>query len=111
MALLKRPGRNKITIQTTTQTQDTYGGVTDSWSTYMTAYAEIKTLGGQEFYLSRQAFGQRTEKFVIPYSSLGSSITTKMRINFNSRIFDIVDMENNSEVNKEIILVGIERNI
>ena len=111
--VLLNPGapRNKITIQETTQTQSSTGMVTDSWSTYAVRYAAIKTMGGREGLISHQTFGQRSLKFILDYDSLVREITSKMRVSWDSRTFDIRDVENINEDNREVVLVCTERNV
>ena len=103
--------RHKITIQTPTETRSASGSVVQTWGTYCIRWAAVKTIGGREALLARQVFGQRTIKFVIPYDTTGDGITTKMRITWDSRTFDIQDKENIDERNREIILICLERNV
>lgn len=111
--VLLNPGvpTKKITIQQTSQSQSGTGMVTDTWTTYCERYAAIRTMGGREGLIAAQVFGQRTVKFILDYDSLVGSITTKMRISWNSRTFDIVDVENIDEENREVVLTGKERNV
>ncbi len=103
--------KHKITVQNTTQTQDTYGGVTDSWGTYCTRFAGVKTFTGRESVEGQQIIGSRIIRFTLPYDSVTDAITTKMRISWDSRTFDIQDVENVDERNREVFLTCLERNV
>jgi len=112
MVLLNpRTPTKKITIQQNSQSQSGTGMLTDTWTTYADRYAAIKTQGGQQGLVAAQVFGQRTIKFILDYDSMVGAITTKMRILWGTRTFDIMDVENIDEENREVVLTGKERNV
>jgi SPP1 family predicted phage head-tail adaptor len=89
--------RHKITIQSAALSTDTMSAsATENWSTYTTAWAEIKPLKGMEA-VEHKKLGQETmHRIWIRYQS---GITTAMRIVYGSRTFEIRGVRNPDERN------------
>ena len=102
-----RSGRlnKKITIQKTTQAQSSIGEATDTWLTYAVRWASIEPLLGREYFESQQVNAEETIRFRIRYLS---GVTPKMRISWDSRLFDIRSVVNVGERNKEMLLMAVE---
>ncbi len=98
-----RAGRlkHKITVQTTTESQSGSGAVTDSWSTYAQPWAEIEPKGGREYFAAQMTNAKIDVVFLIRYQS---GITAKMRISWNSRVFNILSVLNKYETGKELLI-------
>ncbi len=111
MVLKARKLRKKITIQQPTETKNSYGEVETTWSTYAIRWSSPEPAQGRELEINSQAFGQRTVRFRLRYDDLAGEVTTKMRVSYDSRIFDIVDVLNPNERNREVHLTTIERNV
>lgn len=94
--------RNKVTIQTPTETVDSYGDVTTTWATFAITWASIVPLNGTEFYQARQADSFVNVRIRIRHID---NITTKMRVLWGSRVYDIDSIINPMERDKEIILM------
>jgi SPP1 family predicted phage head-tail adaptor len=97
--------RHKITIQKTTQTADSIGGIIDSWSTFATVWAHIEPLKGKETLQGEQISTDLFLRITIRYLS---GLTAKMRISWNSRTFDIKSISNLDERNREMELLCVE---
>lgn len=97
--------RHEIVIQKTTQTQSTSGAFVDSWATFATVRASIEPLNGKEYFDSQQVNAEENIRFRIRYLP---NLTTKMRISWDSRIFDIRSIINTNERNRELILMVVE---
>jgi SPP1 family predicted phage head-tail adaptor len=97
--------RHTITIQQTTQTQSTSGAVSDSWGTFATVRAEIRPLSGREYLESNQVNAEEITRFTIRYLA---DITTKMRILWGTRTYDIRSIMNISQVDKLMELRVVE---
>jgi SPP1 family predicted phage head-tail adaptor len=100
--------RNKITIQNTDLSADTYGGYTTSRSSYITAYAQITPKTGKQIF--SDATGERIQnpqefEFTIRYRS---GLTTSMRILFGSRTFNIKSIHNDNDYDKYIKILATE---
>lgn len=103
--------RHKITIQSATESADSYGGTTQTWATYTTCWACIEPLSGREFFSAQQVNAELTSKITVGYDSKTSVVTQKMRITYNGRTFRIVAPPINiEERNREILLMCSELN-
>ncbi len=78
--------RHRIIIQQKTATRGTFGEEIETWTTYHSCWAEIDPPKGREFFASQQKQTDVTVRIVIRYKS---GITTKMRVKFGTRIYDI----------------------
>jgi SPP1 family predicted phage head-tail adaptor len=94
--------RHRITIEQVTETQDTDGSALESWSTYATVQASIEPISGREYFTAQSTQADVTHRISLRYVS---GITPKMRVNFSSRIFDILSVINVNECNRELQLM------
>lgn len=83
-----RAGRlnRRITIQQVTETQDTYNAITRTWATYKTVWAEVVPKSGREYLNQAETVTQSDVLFRIRFIT---GVTTKMRISYDSNIYDI----------------------
>ena len=86
--------RHQIIIQSVVESKDTFGGVDKVWSEFATVRAEIKPLAGREYFANEQNNSTISHKVVIRYLS---GVTSKMRILFGARVFEIVSPPINFE--------------
>lgn len=100
--------RHKITIEQPTEAVDAVGEPIATWTTYATRKAEVMPMGGRETFRLQQYFSDATAVILIRYDSLAKAITTKMRVSYDSRIFNISSVINVDEMNREIKLVCTE---
>ena len=94
--------RRRITIERVTETQDTDGAVLETWSTYATVQASIEPISGREYFAAQSTQADVTHRIRIRYLS---GIVPKMRVSYNSRIFDILSVINVGERNRELQLM------
>jgi len=97
-----RAKRHKILVEKVTETQDAYGDIVETWSTYYGSYAEVQPLNGKEYFDSQSVQADVTIKFRIRYLQ---GIIPKMRVSYNSRLFDIESVIDVDERHKETILM------
>lgn len=83
-----RAGRlnRRIIIQEPTETQDDFGEAIQSWATYRTIWAEVRQKPGRESFDADQIVAETDTVFKIRYLT---GLTRKMRISYNSDIYDI----------------------
>ena len=86
MAIMAGILRHRITIEQLTTTQDAYGGIIESWSTFKTVWAEISPLRGHEYWEAKQINSQIAGKIRIRYLP---GVKPDMRVNFGTRYFNI----------------------
>jgi SPP1 family predicted phage head-tail adaptor len=99
--------RHRITIEASTPTQNGFGELVESWATFIRPWARVQPVNGREFFAAKQINAERTLKFTIRYQD---GITMKMRINYDSRLFDINAILDIEERHKELTLMATEHN-
>ena len=97
--------RQRITIQQTTESRTSSGAVTDSWGTYATVWADVIPVSGKEKFAAQEHHSEVTHRFRIRYNS---GVTTKMRISYDSRIFNIRSVINLDERNRTTEMIAVE---
>ena len=97
--------RHLVTIQQPTEVQDTTGQAVKSWGTYVQAWASVEPLSGREF-LDAQQINAET-KVRIRIRSV-SGITEKMRVSWDSRVYNINAILDIQERDREIHLMCSE---
>lgn len=80
----------RIVIQETTESVEADGSITDSWGTYKTRWASIRYVKkSSEAYEAGRKTSMYNVVFIIRSDSETRAITTKMRISYDSKIYDI----------------------
>lgn len=85
----------RITIQQATETADSMGTAKESWSTYITRWAEIMSnpAGSEENYDSDTKVDYRKTNFRIRYDNESKLVTPLMRIIHDGNTFDIESVQ------------------
>ncbi len=78
--------RHRITFQTRTDTTDSQGGFTGSWSDLVTVWGRVEPVRSNAVNFAGRVQTQRTHTCVIRHRT---DITTEMRMTFDSRTFQI----------------------
>lgn len=97
--------RHKIKIEENTPTRGAAGSYVEAWATFTTIRAEITNKVGTEVLESGRVSGKRAVVFICRYYP---GVTTQMRVNYDSRQFDIVDVDNMKELNRKMVLTCTE---
>lgn len=97
---------NKITIQRVIESQDATGALKQTWVTYVELYAGIDPYGGGEKWADTNLVATNLHKLKMRYVP---GVTTKMRVKFDNRTFDIQNVENVGEKGVVLILKCLER--
>jgi SPP1 family predicted phage head-tail adaptor len=94
--------RQPITIQSKSLTgQDSYGGSSEVWSTFMSVSAGIFPLTGTEKFQADVITAEITHRIHMRYIP---SVSPEMRIIFGTRVFYITSIVNLEERNVELQL-------
>lgn len=103
-----KPGKMKqrVSIQSITQASDGQGGFTESWATDATVWAYVRPVKGYEKYQAQQVQTPVTHKITIRYRT---GVTTKQRILFGSRVFNIKEVLNPDEANHFLEIIALEQ--
>ena len=94
--------RNKVVIQSLTTSQDAYGGVTESWATFDTVWADIQYLTGNELWRAQQANSQAQGKVKIRYRT---GILPTMRVKHGDDYLEIISVLPADNKGKELELL------
>ena len=81
--------RNQITIQSKTETTDSYGGTVSAWSDFATVMAKIRPLRGRELVAAQAVQSEAEVMFYLRYLS---GVESSMRIAHESTYYDIVSI-------------------
>lgn len=97
--------RHRITFQEFTETTNENGFPVEDWQDKHYLWAMIKTLQGREYHQAAATQNENTVRFVVRYTS---GITPDMRILYKGRVFDIVSVINDDEMNKTLTIIAKE---
>jgi len=91
--------RHRVTIQVASEARNSHGEMIQTWAAIDrgTVWAMIERAGGTEQLVNSQTQAIATHKLTLRYRNL--TITNEHRILFNSRVFNIVSVENIDERN------------
>ena len=78
--------RHLVTIKKTVESRNSLGEVTDSWVVFAQRWASVEPLAGREFWSAKQVNADNTVKISMRYCY---GITTKMRVEYDNRVFKI----------------------
>lgn len=101
MALRSPAGdrRHVVVVEQKSTTKGSMGNVLESWSTFATIRCKIWPGKGKEAEESRRETGRVLTRFFTGYYP---GITIGMRLSFKSRYFDITNIANLGELNREL---------
>lgn len=91
--------RHRIAFQSKTRSKGTRGGPSESWATIITLWGAIMPLKGDEIINADMRNSEITHKIKIRYTS---SVDAKGRALFGSRIFQLYEVLNIDERNREM---------
>lgn len=97
--------RNKLFLQSSTESRDAIGGVTDSWATIATVYGSIVRKSDKEMIESDRLTQTVTHTIRIRYYA---GVTPSYRLLFGSRVFSIIKVNDMGERNRTMVLDCIE---
>ena len=98
--------RKRIKLQRAIPSKpDAYGAVSDSWSDLATRWAEIKPLIGKEKEQAAAVKATVTHSIRLRYLE---GLTMADRVKWDNRIFEITDLQNIHERDREIKLTCTE---
>jgi len=99
--------RHRITFLKALSVEDEIGQSEIQWIADKQAWSIIKTIKGSEYFSSGSQQAEIISRFIIRYMF---GITADMRIDYNGRIFDIIEPPiNDDEANKTLTIIAKER--
>lgn len=100
--------RDKITLQAPTHSTDTAGGPTITYTDLAVRKASIEPLNGSELFTAQQFHSEVRLRVRTRFDSVTKTLTPRHRVVYDSRNFDIIDVINPQNRNKEIVLMCSE---
>ncbi|HXC40330.1 MAG TPA: phage head closure protein [Burkholderiales bacterium] len=97
--------RKRITIESPTETQNSVGETTQTWSTFAVLWADMERLTGSEKIAAAQVNAGADTRITARWTA---GVTEKMRIRYGSRMFQIVSALNVDERNQELDILAAE---
>ena len=94
-----------ITIQDASSTKNSFGGKVETWTTFAQAWASIEQIKDSDIFDNNQLHKVSLRKFRIRFIP---DITLDMRIKYENRIFEIIEITNLYESNKELLIMSKE---
>ena len=97
------PGRlrERVTIQQATESRNSLGEVTQTWSTFVERWASVEGLSGREVLLSGQQQTEVTHRVRMRYVE---GMTQQMRILWRGRVFEITSLlEHHNRTEHELL--------
>lgn len=96
----------RVRIEAAIATSDGQGGFEEEWIRVLTLWAKIDPVKGMEKFQADQTQTPVTHKILMRYRS---DITTKNRITYNDRIFQIKEIINPGEDDNFLHITAIEK--
>ena len=97
--------RHQVVIQTPTETNDSQGQAIKSWGTFATVHAAVEPMSGREYFGASQINADTSTKITIRWLS---GITAKMRVSYDSKLYNIEAIRNIGERDRQIELMCSE---
>ncbi len=105
MALMAGKLRHRIAIQQRTTDQDDYGQQLDQWDDVARVWADIEPLNGRELLAAAAVQAETTHTVTMRYRP---GITPQLRINYNGRLFNILNVLDDNERHRTLTLLCSE---
>jgi SPP1 family predicted phage head-tail adaptor len=99
------PMRHRIVIQSMTDAVGARGGITETAATFATRWARAVPLTGNERFAEGRKRATSQVRFELRHLA---GVTSKMRVSWDSRLFDILVVVNAEERNRELHLLTEE---
>ena len=96
----------RVNIQSVTETRDDSGGVVETWTTEITVWVSIESMTGKELFAAQELQSEITHKINMRYLT---GMTTKKRILYGSRIFNILSVDMDTKQGKELVIMAKEK--
>jgi SPP1 family predicted phage head-tail adaptor len=94
--------RHQIRFERSTESQNEYNEVVNSWALLATAWAGVEPLRGNERLMAMQVQADADLKIITRYQSALSDLTPKDRVVFGLKVYDIKAVINVNMRNMEL---------
>jgi SPP1 family predicted phage head-tail adaptor len=99
-----------VSIQQRSATIDALGDISDSWTTLITAHAEVRPLSARELFAAQATQSQVSHQVTVRYRPelATPQAAATYRVLFGARVFDVHGVMNIDERNREIRMMCSE---
>jgi len=98
--------RHKITIQKNTAVVGTTGEPVKGWAFYSSEWASVEPLQGRELFAAQQFQSESTVKIRMRHHAKLDAVDVRdYQITFNSKTYDINNVLNQFEANREMVFM------
>lgn len=97
--------RYRITIQQNQPIKDNEAITVDNWTEFATVWGAVEPIRGREYFQAAAVNAENTVRFRIRYQK---GITSKMRVSYDERTFNIQTVIDIDEQHREIHLMCLE---
>jgi SPP1 family predicted phage head-tail adaptor len=98
--------RHLVQFQRATETSNNFGEPVQTWAKLSTAWCAVEPLRGNEKFAAMQVQTDIDTRIIARWHSKLSTLTTKDRVVFGSVIYDIKEVLNIDQRNKELHIMG-----
>lgn len=97
--------RQRITIESATEAANATGELIPTWSALATRWASVEPLQGRERFAAQQVQPETDHRIRLRYDTALTGLKPKMRVKFETRVFDVLAVLNLEERNREFELL------
>ena len=94
--------RHRVTIQSPSSTQDSYGQPTVTWTDAATVWARIETLAAREAEVAQRIYPTAEHKVTMRYRS---GVTSDCRLKFGNRYLNVLSVQNPEQRNVDLVAI------
>lgn len=95
----------KIEVQLLTETEDEIKQQITGWETFFRPWAEVRCIGGREYYAAAQTNSENDMTFKIRWSrKIAGKLTSELRIVYDGIIYNVVHIEDVNEQHREFVI-------
>jgi SPP1 family predicted phage head-tail adaptor len=102
--------RHQVQVQAPDPNKDALGATSRNWKTLFTTTVSITPLGGRELMAAQAIHAEATHRIDGAYRAEWSNPVraARYRIKFRDRLFNIHDVQNVNERNRDVVLIVSE---
>ena len=97
--------RHVVTIQTASESQDSFGEPIKTWGSNSTAWASIQPLSGRELLTAQQYYAEATHRVIMRHST---AITPAVRLKFGTRYLQVNSVSDRDERGEQVECICTE---
>ena len=93
----------KIIFQILTEKPDKIGNQAQEWTDFFTAWANVNSVGGREYYSASQVNSQNDVVFKTRYyRKIAGFLSSEIRILYNGKVYDVKHIEDYQEQHRQL---------